>query len=330
MAAEVQVFDAVLVVLLLWLGWRALASADLFKAVVQFIVFGLLLSLAWVRLGAPDVALAEAAIGAGLAGALLLDTLARLGRSGAADEARPLGLTPARTGIALAALGLAALLVASALALPERWPGLAEPALQQLPASGVSNPVTATLLNYRGYETLLEVGVLMLAVLGVWILEAEPALPRPAPDPMLGLLLRVLLPLAVIVAGYLLWVGAHAPGGAFQGAALLTAGGVLWHLARPLSLGPSLVVRAIVVLGFAVFLAVGVATALLGGGLLTFPPEYAGAIILVIEAAAMLSIALIMVALFVGRERAVNDANAAHAADTPHAAPGAPDTGAAP
>ena len=82
MAAEVQVFDAVLVLLLLWLGWRALASADLFKAVVQFIVFGLLLSLAWVRLGAPDVALAEAAIGAGLAGALLLDTLARLGRSG--------------------------------------------------------------------------------------------------------------------------------------------------------------------------------------------------------------------------------------------------------
>ena len=147
---------------------------------------------------------------------------------------------------------------------------------------------------------------------------------------MRGLLRRVLLPLTVIVAGYLLWVGAHAPGGAFQGAALLTAGGVLWHLARPLSLGPSLVVRAIVVLGFAVFLAIGVATALLGGGLLTFPPEYAGAIILVIEAAAMLSIALIMVALFVGRERAVNDANAAHAADTPHAAPGAPDTGAAP
>ncbi|GMV44921.1 MAG: hypothetical protein AMXMBFR66_03190 [Pseudomonadota bacterium] len=330
MAAEVQVFDAVLVVLLLWLGWRALASADLFKAVVQFIVFGLLLSLAWVRLGAPDVALAEAAIGAGLAGALLLDTLARLGRSGAADEARPLGLTPARAGIALAALGLAALLVAAALTLPERWLGLAEPALQQLPASGVGNPVTATLLNYRAWDTLLEIGVLMLAVLGVWILEAEPALPRPAADPMLGLLLRVLLPLTVIVAGYLLWVGAHAPGGAFQGAALLAAGGVLWHLARPLALGPSPVVRAIVVLGFAAFLAVGVATALLGGGLLTFPPEYAGAIILVIEAAAMLSIALIMAALFVGRERALNDAKTPNSAADPSAAPGAPNPGAAP
>ena len=291
MAAEVHALDLVLVVLLLWLGWRALASADLFKAVVQFIVFGLLLSLAWVRLGAPDVALAEAAIGAGLAGALLLDTLARLGRAGAADEARPLGLTPARAGIALASLGLAGMLVASVLALPEAWPGLTGPALQRLGTSGVSNPVTATLLNYRSWDTLLEVGVLLLAVLGVWILDAEPALPPPSPDPMLGLLLRVLLPLAVVVAGYLLWVGAHAPVGAFQGAALLAAGGVLWHLARPLSLPATALVRAVIVAGFAVFLAVGIATAAFGSGFLTFPPAQAGALILLIEAAAMLSIA---------------------------------------
>jgi multisubunit Na+/H+ antiporter MnhB subunit len=293
--------DFVLVVLLVWLGWRALASADLFKAVVQFIVFGLLVSLAWVRLGAPDVALAEAAIGAGLAGALLLDTLARLGRDGASDEARPLGLTPARAGIALASLGLAGLLVASVLALPASWPGLTGLALEQLGASGVSNPVTATLLNYRGYDTLLEIGVLLIAVLGVWILDAEPALTAAPADRVLGVLLRVLLPLAVVAAGYLLWVGAHAPGGAFQGAALLAAGGVLWHLARPLSLPASAPMRAAVVLGFAVFLGVGVATAALGGSFLTFPPAQASALILLIEAAAMLSIAVIMVALFVGR-----------------------------
>lgn len=301
MAAEAQALDVVLVTLLLWVGWRALASADLFKAVVQFIVFGLLLSLAGVRLGAPDVALAEAAIGAGLAGALLLDTLSRLGADGAADDARPLRLTPARAGIALASLGLAGLLVASVLALPVSWQGLTAPAMQQLGASGVSNPVTATLLNYRGYDTLLEVGVLLLAVLGVWILDAEAPVPAAPADPILGLLLRVLLPLAVLAAGYLLWVGAHAPGGAFQGAALLAAGGVLWHLARPLSLPVSLPMRAAVALGFAVYLGVGVATAVLGGGFLTFAPAQAGALILLIESAAMLSIAVIMVALFVGR-----------------------------
>lgn len=74
-------FDAVLGFALLWLAWRALASPDLFLAIVLFIAFGLLLALAWVRLDAPDVALAEAAIGAGLTGALLLAALARLDKS---------------------------------------------------------------------------------------------------------------------------------------------------------------------------------------------------------------------------------------------------------
>lgn len=71
-------FDALLVLILLWLAWAALSSRDLFRGIVMFIAFGLVLSMAWVRLGAPDVALAEAAIGAGLAGALLLATWARL------------------------------------------------------------------------------------------------------------------------------------------------------------------------------------------------------------------------------------------------------------
>lgn len=58
----------------------ALISGSLFRAVVMFIVFGLLMALAWVRLEAPDIALAEAAIGAGLTGVLLLDTLGYLRR----------------------------------------------------------------------------------------------------------------------------------------------------------------------------------------------------------------------------------------------------------
>lgn len=303
MASEVQAFDLLLAVLLLWLAWRALASADLFKAVVQYIVFGLLLALAWIRLGAPDVALAEAAIGAGLAGALLLDTLARIGRAGVRDEARPLRLTRRRAGVALAVVGLAAALVAVLLALPPAMPGLSAETMAQLERSGVSNPVTATLLNYRAHDTLLEIGVLLLAVLGVWVLDAEPRLDQAEAPAPLHWLVRVLLPLAVVVGGYLLWVGAHAPGGAFQGGALLAAGGVLLHLARPFALGSGWLVRLAAVGGFAVFLLVGLAMLLLGGGFLHFPPGQAGAWILLIETAAMLSIALMLVVLFVGRNR---------------------------
>ena len=71
-------FDVTLVVALLLLAWQALFSRRLFAGVVFFISFSLLLALAWVRLQAPDVALAEAAIGAGLTGALLLAAIKRM------------------------------------------------------------------------------------------------------------------------------------------------------------------------------------------------------------------------------------------------------------
>jgi len=75
------IFDSLLGLGLLWLAWLALSCSELFKAIVLFVAFGLLITLAWVRLDAPDVALAEAAIGAGLTGALLMAALARLRES---------------------------------------------------------------------------------------------------------------------------------------------------------------------------------------------------------------------------------------------------------
>ncbi len=90
-------FDLLLGLTLLWLAWRALTSPDLFRGIVLFIAFGLLMALAWARLEAPDVALAEAAIGAGLTGALLLAALARLRDMGVVapddEQVKP----PART-----------------------------------------------------------------------------------------------------------------------------------------------------------------------------------------------------------------------------------------
>ena len=72
-----QAFDTVLIITLLWLAC-GFSCSDLYKGIILFIAFGLLMALAWVRLNAPDIALAEAAIGAGLTGALLLAALARL------------------------------------------------------------------------------------------------------------------------------------------------------------------------------------------------------------------------------------------------------------
>ncbi len=73
-----MIFDGILAITLVWLCWRVLSAPDLFKAVVLFITFGLLMALAWVRLQAPDIALAEASIGAGLTGALMLDAVGQI------------------------------------------------------------------------------------------------------------------------------------------------------------------------------------------------------------------------------------------------------------
>lgn len=83
-----QVFDLILVLMLVWLGWRAVTDNDLRRATIQFIVLGLVLALTWLRLGAPDVALAEAAVGSGLTGALLWMALRRQDGSDGTDNAQ--------------------------------------------------------------------------------------------------------------------------------------------------------------------------------------------------------------------------------------------------
>ncbi len=85
------VIDVVLAIGVLALAWTSLSGENLFRSIVLFVSFGLLVTMVWARLGAVDVAIAEAAIGAGITGALLLACWRRLQASrpdpggGAAD-----------------------------------------------------------------------------------------------------------------------------------------------------------------------------------------------------------------------------------------------------
>jgi len=78
MTAIPFLLDLTIVASLLLLARQALFHPALFADVVYFIAFSLVVALAWVRLEAPDVALAEAAIGAGLTGALLLAAVRKM------------------------------------------------------------------------------------------------------------------------------------------------------------------------------------------------------------------------------------------------------------
>lgn len=231
-----------------------------------------------------------------------------------ADDTRP---TPLRLMLMLIVLTLAGALGWAVYSLQESSSGLAVTALAQLPNSGVRNPVTAAILNYRGYDTLLEIAVLLLAVIGVWSLaRAEhPVVFEPA-SPVLLSFLRIVLPLMILIAGYLLWIGSFAPGGAFQGGAVLAAVFVLLRLSnQDLAIWSHQGwLRFCLVLGLSVFIAVAVGVMAGGGKLLEYPRAHAGMLILLIESAALISIALTLAALFVGG-RTFSDDDSSSAAE---------------
>ena len=177
--------------------------------------------------------------------------------------------------------------------------------------SGVENPVTAVLLNFRSYDTLLEIAVLVIAGITGISMAKTASLEDPelrTSDSLLYALQRWFIPLMLVMAGYLLWAGADRPGGAFQAGAVLAACGVLMRLGGiPLGfLRPGLLLRLGLGLGFAVFLLVAVLSAIAGEAFLAYPPGMTKPLILIIETVLTFSIAMVLLALFVAAP--VNDA----------------------
>jgi uncharacterized MnhB-related membrane protein len=300
---NLSLFDLTLAIVLIGLAVRILTAPDLFQGVVLFIVFGLLMAIAWSRLQAFDIALAEAAIGAGLTGALLLNSLSRLEETGSRHSTTmnrwiSAWIVSAWSGAFALLLGRCLL----AMTPPEQ--GLREMVLARMADSGVSHPITAVLLNFRAYDTLMEMGVLLVAVVAAWSCGPLPDNPsmRAAPGPVLEALVRLFSPLILLVAGYILWAGTGQPGGAFQAGAVLSASGVLMIVAgifAPLTLRPFWQ-RLLLLLGLLTFLIIALYPLISGNPLLSYPSAKAGLLILLLETTLMISIALTLVCLFIG------------------------------
>lgn len=294
--------DLALCALILGVALATMVGRGVFRAVIFFISFGLLLGVAWTRLDAFDVALAEAAIGAGLTGVLLLSANDRLRRAGAEVEIGARG----RGRAALAGAGVAMALAWAWIALPVQAPPDLEAAL---PRSGVGNPVTAVLLNFRAWDTLLESIVLLVALLGVWMLARDSDWGAPLgvgyharPEGVLSNFGRVLPPLGLLFGIYLVWAGAEQTGGAFQGGTVLAAAGLVATMAgvvQPPRIGAAAWRRALV-LGPGMFVLAGLAGDFFFGGFLVLPQGAEKAVILAIEAALTVSIAVTLALLVIG------------------------------
>jgi multisubunit Na+/H+ antiporter MnhB subunit len=299
-------FGVLLAVLLLAVAVWTVRVTDTLTSIVSFIAYGLLLGLVWVRLGSIDVALTEAAIGGGLTGVLLLRAGVRMGGAQSSFGEAGTGFKLLVGALcATISIGLATLVLWP----PEASPGLAGAVAAQMPPLGLANPVTAVLLGFRALDTLLEIIVLLLALLGVWSLGPDrlwggipgPQLTR-RPDETLVFFTRVLIPFAIVYALHVFWAGADAPGGKFQAGTILAAAIVLATMAGIVTPPPTGTrwLRILLVVGPGAFLAIGFFGVFLADGFLAYPDGWAKPLIIVIEAALLPSLALILALVVLG------------------------------
>ena len=146
-------------------------SRSLFGVVVLLGAYSFLMASVMVVLDAVDVAMTEAAVGAGVSTVLLLGTLYLT----KAHESTPHFPTALPLFISV---GVGLMLIYGTYGLPGF--GLAETPVnthvgqayidRSIPETGIPNVVTSVLASYRGFDTLGEVTVIYTAGIGVLIL----------------------------------------------------------------------------------------------------------------------------------------------------------------
>jgi multicomponent K+:H+ antiporter subunit A len=199
-------------------------------ALITMGVVGLIVALAFVKFSAPDLALTQLSVEV-VTIVLLLLALFFLPQQTPAESSR---LRIGRDALLALGAGLGATLLTLAV-LTRPLDTIAGYYLDQaLPGGGGTNVVNVILVDFRGFDTLGEITVLALAGLGIVALLHGLKLPIPAADaegrrwsadahpPIMATFTRLLLPLTLLVAVFILLRGHNLPGGGFI-AGLITA-----------------------------------------------------------------------------------------------------------
>ncbi|MEJ2576896.1 MAG: monovalent cation/H+ antiporter subunit A, partial [Gammaproteobacteria bacterium] len=201
-----------------------------YVALIFLSVVGLVVALAFVKFSAPDLALTQLSVEV-VTIVLLLLALYFLPQHSPA-ESQP--ARRARDAVIAAAGGLAAAALTWAV-LTRPYETIAGYFLaNSVPGGGGTNVVNVILVDFRGFDTLGEITVLAIAAIGIFALLDGLKLAAPAGDEtnrpwswdahplILATFSRLLLPLALLVAAFVLLRGHNQPGGGFI-AGLITA-----------------------------------------------------------------------------------------------------------
>ena len=283
------VFSFFLLTLLVITAVAVVRTRNLFVAVMLLGIFSLLIAANFLLLDAADVALTEAAVGAGISTVLFLGALAL-------TSERERTATPHRW------LSLAVVVSATLVVLYATFdkPSFGDPEapvhqhvapwyLEKTPeAIDVPNVVTAVLASFRGYDTLGEVFVVFTAGIGVLFLlsaqhgHAAQRRPDAKDESDIGLrddliprvVGRLLVPFIVLFGLYVQFHGDYGPGGGFQAGALIAAAFILFALVegeeRTLEALPFNTLLALMVSGALLYGLVGLAGVFLGGNFLDY------------------------------------------------------------
>jgi len=285
----VNLFAVFLLTLLVLTAVAIVRTRSLFAAVMLTGIFSLLMATNFFILDAADVALTEAAIGAGISTVLFLSALALTAENEHSVVTRP--WLP--MGVVLVTM---LVLIYASFDKPRLGDPLAPVHQHVAPwylemtpkLIDIPNVVTAVLGSFRGYDTLGEVYVVVTAGIGVLFIfsggrSRYSQLPRDRLAPAVTslrrhLILRVvgslLIPFIVLFGLYVLFHGEFGPGGGFQGGAIIAAGIILYALlegeAAALKALPSSALMGMMVGGATLYGTVGVAGILRGGNFLDY------------------------------------------------------------
>jgi len=230
---------AVWLLLLATGGALVAGHRDRFKAVVLTGVVGLAVSLTFVALSAPDLALTQLSVDI-VSTVLLLMGLALL------PQHSPRESGPLRRGrdAVLALCGGGGMAWLTWLVLTRDHDSISWFfAEKSIPEGGGRNVVNLILVDFRGYDTFGEITVLAIAAVGMLALLDGMRARRADRDPqgrawsfskqplMLRMAARIVLPLALVVSAYIFWRGHNLPGGGFIAGLITAAALVLQYMA---------------------------------------------------------------------------------------------------
>lgn len=282
---------------------------------MSFLGLGVIMSLVWLRLGSVDVALAEAALGSGLLSAVLVWLAVRspdpafVGTTGETRHrarAHAAWFHPA-LGVVSGSV-IATVATSMWLRVEQTLPAWEQPVSRNLEDTGVSHDITAVLLGFRAYDTLLESAVLMVAGVTALTLGRDgglvPSRHRVAVvPPPLRWFVRAVAPALLLLGLWLLFAGSSDSGGAFQSGAVLAGMLILLRSAEvPLGRWTQRLLRPLLIVGVVSFILAGAFAVALGNPWLSWDPGWSFAAMLLVEILLTAGITAGLYMLFLGLE----------------------------